>query len=411
MLLWAGSAQAQEICFSDLWGVELEAGVDWCTESVTPSGSSSAVAVHWTIIDLSEPSLAVRVTREGEGGRTTTSVAALLGSTVSINGDWHDTATGQPTGLSVGSGWHWSDTTDHDVDSSSVGDWSFLACTTEKDCRFDPMDNLEAWRWRDINMVGGNGQRLAVDGVLHSPSYDSNHRARSGICLDASGNTMTLWATEGGCPGCGYGFTPSQFAEFVFARGCWDGLMLDGGGSTSIVIDGVRRGSYSDAERSVANHLSIIHNDVADPECESIWNGRYCSGTTLHTCQAGLHSEEDYSVFGFSCEEGHGTAYVLDPRCSHGADEDVCLDDSVMGRCEYGQLFEFDCGDFFGAYCEDTDSSARCTLSACTEGGDATWCDGDTLVSCYPEVGDEDLELGLYSSTDCASAGGRPLAQ
>ena len=121
-ILSGSTAHGAEVCFEDVWGVEYAAGVEWCSEATTPPGSAAEIAVNSVHIDLTEPTLYVRVTREDEGGRTTSSVASLLGSTVSINGDFSDPSTGVPTGLSVGNGWHWTDTWDKDEDAG-IGDW------------------------------------------------------------------------------------------------------------------------------------------------------------------------------------------------------------------------------------------------------------------------------------------------
>jgi hypothetical protein len=67
---------------------------------------------------------------------------------------------------------------------------------------------------------------------------------------------------------------------------------------------GTRLSSYSSAERALANHLSIIHNDTPDSECSTILNGRYCTGSVLHTCLGqikesafgGITAQAEYSA-------------------------------------------------------------------------------------------------------------------
>ena len=393
---------AEEVCF-----YSIAPGVDWCADSLSPVDSSQSIDVHWAIVDLTEPTLYLRVTREDEGSRTTSDMASLLGSSVTINGDWADTVESRPLGLSVGGGVHWTGTRDWDSSTSPPGDWSFLACTAAKQCRMNAESTLEEWVWNEINVVGGNGARLVVDGVLRVPAYDLDVRPRSAVCLDATGTVMTFFAAEGEGPGEGVGIHTWEMAEFVSQRGCYNGLMLDGGGSTDLVLLGTRVGERpvgEPQERSHYNHLSIVHADSLDPACSFVMNGRYCDGTELHTCQGGLDDPVDCSVFGLSCEEDLGTAYCVSPQCNNGGNGDVCLDASTMARCDHGMVFETSCADLFGSYCEDTGTSARCVPATCVHGGDVEWCDGDVLKVCAPALIDG-LGISTYAEEDCGAVG------
>jgi hypothetical protein len=98
-------ANAAEVCFEDGWGQKYTADVEWCSEMTTAPGSSTEIGVNSVHVNLTEPTPSGRVTREDDGNRTTSSAAALLDSTVSLNGDFFGLS-GDPKGLSVGNVWH-----------------------------------------------------------------------------------------------------------------------------------------------------------------------------------------------------------------------------------------------------------------------------------------------------------------
>jgi hypothetical protein len=396
LMLLVPYATAETVCWE-----EISPGVDWCATSDWSS------EIHWTDVDLTQPELYLRVTREEEGPLSTSGAATLFGSVVTINGDWLDTDYNRPLGLSVGNGWHFPGTHDWDGSINPPGDWSFFSCTAEKLCQFDEEYTLTEWNWRWLNMIGGNGDRMVVDGELRYPSWDDCLRPRSAICLNEPGTLLRLMAAEGDNSCGGGGISTLDWAAFAYELGCYQAMSLDGGGSSDLVILGVNvidRPPLEPAERTHWNHLSVLYNTDVDPACSAVMNGRYCEGEVLWTCQGGMGEAADCAFFGLSCEEGEGTAYCVDPHCVQGAHEDACLDEETMLRCTYGQGTEFSCSALFGASCENTETSARCIPAACILGGDAIWCDGEVLKVCSPDILD-DLAFSTYLEIDCGLLG------
>ena len=223
---------------------------------------------------------------------------------------------------------------------------------------------------------------------------------------------MTLFVAEGdnSC-GSSTGWTPWDFAQFVYDHGCYNGLMLDGGGSSDLVINQIHvtdRPPTEPAERSTHNHLSIIHQPgPVDPLCADLMNGKRCQGDTLITCQGGAAESGDCTVFGSVCEEGEGTAYCVlayPGFCPNGANTDSCTDETVMSRCSLGQPTDFDCASIFGASCEDYGTGARCIQYGCIFGGDASWCDGEVAKTCAPDNSGE-INLSFLTEDDCGGQG------
>ena len=390
VLLMSGTASAADTWTTPYPGIDYLHRVD------------AGQVVHAIQIDISRPEMAVRVTREGEGPATPSAAAALLGATVLINGDWSVAGNTRPFGLSVGHGWQWTDAIDPPNGTNSPHDWLFLACTTEKDCFFDDPQSQRPWlRWAWQNVVGGNEAVLIQDGTVHHPSggdtFDDRH-PRSAVGLNSTATIMTLVVVQGRRSD-SLGMSFGEVADLMDGLGCHDAMMLDGGGSSGLVLDGTRlndRPTSEPAERTVVNHLAIIRTPIFDTACASIPNGRYCTGETLNYCHGGQHDSGDCAFAGLTCEEGLGTAYCVDPACTNGGNNNVCVSSDVIGLCQWGQYDTVDCSGLWGASCEEGGGSAYCVDPRCIHGGNDNWCSGDLAEQCVD---------GAYSTEDCAATG------
>lgn len=382
-----------------LWSVPAFAADTWTDPApgirqlVRTNGSPNRLV--GVVVDISRPEYYIRATKPGERGRTTSSWAANVGAVVAINGDFFDGGY-QPVGLAVGDGEYWEGTGD--------SAWSFMACTLEKTCTFDdwPTDTPRHHRFHDV--VGGNGWRLLVDGNI--PAYPADvfyttRHPRSGVGVSQDGKSMIFGVVEGRrADSIGMGF--AEFAQFFKDLGAHQALMLDGGGSTTLVVNGTRVNrlpSSQGSERVVANHLAIVRG-TADARCSAVPNGRYCDGTVIHTCRGGEYrGSGDCGAFGAGCEvttDGVGTC--VHPSCTGGANGRYCEDETRITTCDYGAPGGTgDCA-AFGATCETGPEDAYCVHFACTEGGNATWCrDDSVLATCADGQPQDDV--------DCSASG------
>ena len=84
-----------------------------------------------------------------------------------------------------------------------------------------------------------------------------NPRTAAGVYADG---TLVLLVVDGRQPGVSTGFTISELRQLMLRMGVADALNLDGGGSSTLVIDGELANSPSDADgaRAVADALIII---------------------------------------------------------------------------------------------------------------------------------------------------------
>lgn len=114
-------------------------------------------------------------------------------------------------------------------------------------------------------------QRILQDGDVVAP--DSVAYPRTVVGIDAEAMTMWWLVADGNQPGYSPGMTLKAAARFLQTLGATDGLELDGGGSSTMVIDdgsGAERASRTmqiripGRSRAVANHLGVASRAGTD---------------------------------------------------------------------------------------------------------------------------------------------------
>lgn len=133
------------------------------------------------------------------------------------------------------------------------------------------LEGLEPRQGRVRTLLGG-APRIVLDGRSvagvagfmegSSPEFSSKRHPRTGIGFSPD-STRLWWFVVDGRQARSAGMTLPEFAELMIGEGVAQGLNLDGGGSTVMVVKGSVVNAPSDAagERPVANCLLL----VADP--------------------------------------------------------------------------------------------------------------------------------------------------
>ena len=129
-----------------------------------------------------------------------------------------------------------------------------------------PVDTRKAWN-------GLSGYRaLLVRGKNRGTRDDLHPRSAVGVSRD--GRQLLLMTVDGRQPGYSEGLTTAETAERMKQLGAEDALNLDGGGSTTLVIQGrdgkpeiLNRpsGPPPGRERRVANHLCVFAQPLNGP--------------------------------------------------------------------------------------------------------------------------------------------------
>jgi hypothetical protein len=117
-------------------------------------------------------------------------------------------------------------------------------------------------------VVGGfphllkGGSRVGDLLVGENPSFAAARHPRTAVGFNPSQRLLWLVGVDGRQPGYSDGMSLPELAELLEALGAADAVNLDGGGSTVMVLHGVRVSRPSDAEgeRPVVNALAVIRD-------------------------------------------------------------------------------------------------------------------------------------------------------
>jgi len=381
-------------------------------------------------VDLSHPNVGLQASADARYSQwdvNTLTFAENTGSIAAINADWSCIPAGscgdmfhRPLGLAVSGGSEWNP---HRENEDIGLTWGYLGCTIGKRCDigwpralshpemlFSPLHNPTVAPLRYHNAVGGNGMVLIDNGVPATGCFDSGtDTPRSAVCLQADGIHMWMVVVDGrGTNDGDTGMTCDETRDMLLGApfNCFDALMLDGGGSSTLVVEDtagstcrsglcIKNNPSDGAPRTVGNHLGIIYSDTLDAQCVKA-NGRWCTGSVIHTCQGGRYQGNgDCGFFGAGCQEDGEHAFCVHPFCPAGSglDSRGCVDATRISSCNDGQLSEGDCA-AFGLVCGGTAPAARCMDARCTAGPDGRFCqDAATAGVCA---------AGVYTATACA---------
>ncbi len=212
--------------------------------------------VHVLRIDLQDHSLQLMLSAESERGSSVAQMPSSLDALASINASFFDRHF-VPRGLTVSNGHAWRPVL---AEQNSP----LLACDAQNRCVIQltpPFVSLPEWR----NVVAGTPwlldagrQRSAADDATCAALCAQAH-PRSAVGLDASGRYMYWVAAEGRRPP-QMGLSLRQLSALMAELGCHQALNLDGGGSSTLLIDGqvvMARPFNEPALRKVANALHI----------------------------------------------------------------------------------------------------------------------------------------------------------
>ncbi len=118
-----------------------------------------------------------------------------------------------------------------------------------------------------LELVGGT-PRLIRDGVATvewqnegtGQSFATDRHPRTAVGFSADSSTIYFFTVDGRQPGYSVGMSLFELADYMLEWQVYQGVNLDGGGSTTMVVRGELQNSPSDAagERSVANALMAV---------------------------------------------------------------------------------------------------------------------------------------------------------
>ncbi len=219
--------------------------------SVTATGQKLDIVE----IDTAGGNYDVRATRPHERGQTVSQFAASVNAVVASNADFFEFGSYQPSGIAVGDGEVWPNTSDR-------AEWLFFACDGNQNCIIDEPNQNTGLNpeWTDV--VGGAGAPLVLNGqaqVRGDPVHAGERHPRTAVGVTEDGKLIFLLAA--GRANNAVGMTYDEMAVIMAEMNADRAINLDGGGSSALVIHGERVNQlpgHSQNERVVANHLAII---------------------------------------------------------------------------------------------------------------------------------------------------------
>jgi hypothetical protein len=226
------------------------------------------VRIRLLRIDLSSSEIALYATKESDRGITTSDYAARVGAQVAINGDSFQVNGYVPRGLAMGASNPWSNTAD-DARSAvfhlrRAGERT-IAGIVPPESIVTPGDLPDGTE----GVISGRPllvrqSQVASDQINCSDpiTIDCQRAPRTAIAVSPDGNTLWL-AVVDGWQSASHGITLPDLAEFLRQRGAGMAMALDGGSSSTLVLDGSVISAPSDGiERTVANHLAIKYGQL-----------------------------------------------------------------------------------------------------------------------------------------------------
>ena len=217
--------------------------------------------IHALVVDLCADGIAMRATKSGERQRTVSSFGNLVSAQAAVNGDFFDYADYSTSGLAVGNGSPWSDT----ADTTGSGLVAFGDDRVLFSPPADVVDPPPAW----MRQVVSGHPRLVTAGVpmsTNSSEFCSTRHPRTAVGFSRDRRTLFLAVVDGRSQ-ISVGMQCTELADLMDGLGAWDALNLDGGGSTTMWIegDGVVNVPSDGAQRVVANHLAVLASGSGDP--------------------------------------------------------------------------------------------------------------------------------------------------
>jgi len=232
--------------------------------------SPHPMVIHIVTVDLRTKGISLMVTpgdpsRElPSDARTTSQFLDEFGVQLAINGDgftpWSDNPfspypqSGDPViplGLSISDGITYSEPQDTLP--------TFYLSPNGKASINEPTGNIE---------YAISGQHLLIQNGKIIEGLDGDAQPRTALGLNRSSKILTLVVVDGRQPGYSEGATLTELANILLENNVHDGINMDGGGSSTLVIEGENGepvilnspidNNVPGNERPVANHLGIF---------------------------------------------------------------------------------------------------------------------------------------------------------
>ncbi|MFZ5481622.1 MAG: phosphodiester glycosidase family protein [Myxococcota bacterium] len=216
--------------------------------------TSDPLVISALEVDLCARGVSLRATKEDERQDQVSDFAESVGAQAAINGDFFSYDDYYVSGMAMGAGALWDDDNTSEGFVAFGGDHAWISPPSE-----DWGESPDDWM---SEIVAGRPQ-LVVEGVAGTSFSDPSHcddlHPRTAVGLSRDRRTLWFVVVDGRSDE-SEGMTCPDLADLLVDLGAWDALNLDGGGSSTLWVegDGVVNDPSDGSERVVANHLAVL---------------------------------------------------------------------------------------------------------------------------------------------------------
>jgi len=289
---------------------------------------TSSQNINVLVVDLCAAGVSLRATASSERKRKTSNWAWLVGAQAAINGDFFSYSNYSTNGLAMSGGAVWPGTADHSyVAPVAVGDHKIA---------IPHHNNITAVQSWMKEVVSGHPTLLDDGKVVGNPGDPlcTNRHPRTVIGVTQDHKKLILAVVDGRASN-RLGMTCDELATLLLEFNAYDGVNMDGGGSSTMYVKGTGVVNYpSDgSERVVANHLGVhATGSGAAATCPCTPT---CKGTKIVAADC---SEGDCAAYGAYCSTLGGTPHCVSAFCVKNPNDtpkehDVCLPDGKLAHC------------------------------------------------------------------------------
>ena len=285
--IMAVSAPAATIALSS-WAPQFE-GISQAQATIVSSAASTTVntsVAYIDRVDLTTPGIGFTTSPQSgpleTTSQTTSQFLLLSGAQVAINANFFSSVAAIPgpenlVGLSVSNGTVISPQTFGSNDAAASLLFSQTSQATIYPAGSTPVDLTKVFNAVSGNQIltgGVDTSSTTPDGAPHDPfGLDP----RTGVGLSQTGQYLYLITVDGRLPGYSIGVTTSDEASLMLALGVYNGINLDGGGSTALVQSDNHGGAVvidrpsGTVERYDGNNLGVFATPIPTPEPASMF--------------------------------------------------------------------------------------------------------------------------------------------
>ncbi len=222
----------------------------------TRHANGAPLVLHVAMVEVCAAGLRMRATAPNETPRRTSTWAHAAGALLAINGDFFD-APGVPLGRARGDGrdfpprnqWYFGA-----LVVGAAGDVPRISMSYEAPARYTEVVSAQ--------------ERIVVRGVARIDphvAHSAHRHPRSAVGWSQDGRTVAFVVVDGRTRDSAGATTP-ELALILRDLGAWEAVRLDGGGSSTLVVqDRVINHPSDGRERAVANHLGWVRDTRGPP--------------------------------------------------------------------------------------------------------------------------------------------------